>query len=273
MRSKLLRITVACAAFVVGVLAGSVQRYVQQQWLVAQAEVPAAQVQEQINPAYPETWELTPRNIADFVNDYPQANMDRLWQRLGVTDDADTPVQFNFSGECGNCEANIFEYNLDDDVDREVVLQIKQQFAEMYRYLIFNDTRDLNPKFLGKIDVRAKYRPADPMVFVSNDRAWLIVQSTAGTGSGIAEWVDTVYEVSDSGIRRVGSYLGEGKYSGVFGFPTKAFTGRLVSFEAKDGRSILKVSYTVDDSGHVTHCIRTQEAQTSDIEAQTNPCF
>ena len=58
------------------------------------------------------------------------------------------------------------------------MVQIKHQFREMYRYLIFKDSRSVNPKFLGKIDVSTKYRPADPVVVMSNDRAWLIVQST-----------------------------------------------------------------------------------------------
>ena len=202
MRSKLLGVTVAGAAFVAGVLVGTAHHDVQQQ-------PPAAPfpIQEEISPAYPEACGLTPREIASFINDHPQANLDRLWQRLGVTDDPDTMIQFSFNGTCTSCEANIFEYNLDDDVDREVVLQIKQGFGEMYRYLIFNDARDSNPKLLGKVDVWAKYRPSDPVVVVNNDRSWLILQETTATGSGLAEWTDTVYEVSNSGVRPVGSYL------------------------------------------------------------------
>ena len=247
-RSGLLRITVAFTAFVAGVLIGSVQRYVQQQLLAAQTEAPVpASVHEEMHPVYPETRGLTPWEIANFINDHPHANLDRLWQRLGVTDDADAPVQFNFSGKCGNCEANIFEYNLDNDVNLEVVLQIKQQFAEMYRYLIFNEARDLNPKLLGKIDVWAKYRPADPVLLMSNDQTWLIVQSTAGTGSGFGSWRDTVYEVSDSGVREIGSYLGA-VHQGA-----NEFIGRLVSCEIKNGRAILKVSYTIKYFSHGAH--------------------
>lgn len=258
MVSKLLRVIVAAAAFAVGVLFGTVYRHVQQQPLAAEAEVTPAPAPE-IFQTYPETWGLTPREIASFINDNPQANLDRLWQRLGVTDDSDTMVQFSFSHACASCEANIFEYNLDDDVDREALLQIKQGFGEMYRYLIFNDARDPNPKLLGKVDVWTKYRPSDPVVFVSNDRAWLILQNTAATGSGLAAWTDTVYEVSNSGVRRVGSYLSEVKQSGGFGFPAKAFAGRPVSCEIKNGHAILKVSYTVEYFGYQTHLFTKQK--------------
>jgi hypothetical protein len=263
-RSQLLRVAVACAAFVAGVLVGTVHRYVRQPRLLTPAEIPAPSpaptpVEEEIYPAYPETFGLSPREIANFINDYPQANLDRLWQRLRVTDDPDALSQFTFSGTCANCAANIFEYNLDADVDREVVLQIKQGFGEMYRYLIFNDARDLNPKFLGKVDVWTKYRPSDPVVLVSNERSWLILQNTAATGSGLGAWTDTVYEVSDSGVREVGSYLGEVKQGGGFGFPSKAFIGRLVSCEAKNGRALLKVSYTVEYFGYNTHLFTKQK--------------
>ena len=256
-RSKLLRVTVACAAFVAGVLVGAANRHMQQQRLVTQAEIPAPPPSpmpalEDMYPSYPETLGLTPREIAFFINDHPHANLDRLWQRLGVTDYGDPMAQFSFDQAYTSCEAHIFEYNLDDDVDREIVLQIEQGLGAMYRYLIFGDSRDMNPKFLGKIDLWTKYRPSDPMVLVSNDRAWLILQSTAATGTGLGAWMDTVYEVSDRGVRRVGSYLAEVNQAGYAAFPSKGFAGRPVSCEIKNGRAILKVSYTIEYFGYNT---------------------
>ena len=264
MRSKLLGVTVACAAFVAGVLVGTVPRYVKRQRLAAQVEVPApsltpSPVQEQTYPVYPETWGLTPREIESFIDAHPNADLNRLWQRLGITNEGDPMVQFSFNNGCGPCEANIFEYNLDDDVDREVVLQIRQGYGEMYRYLIFSDSRHLNAKFLGQIAVWTKYRPSDPVVLVSNDRSWLILQNTAATGSGLGAWLDTVYEVSDSGVRKVGSYLGEVRQFGGFGFPSKTFIGRLVSCEIKNGRVLLKVSYTVEYFGDDTPLFTKQK--------------
>ena len=250
MRSKLLRVTVACATFAAGVLVGTVYRYAQQQRLVVQAQPASslthAPIQEETYPVYPETRGITPREIDSFIYAHPNADLGRLWQRLGVSDEGDPMAQFSLSQPCAACDANIFEYNLDDDVEREVVLQIRQGYGEMYRYLIFNGSRDVNPKFLGKIDVWSKYQPSDPVVLMSNDRAWLIVQGTRATGSGLGAWLDSVYEVSDSGVRHVASYLGEVWQAGYFSFPSKALSGRLVSCEIKNGREILKVSYTVE---------------------------
>lgn len=263
MRSKLLRVTIACVAFVAGVGVASIYRNVQQQRSVAQAELTAPSptatpIHEEMYPAYPETWGITPREIESFIDAHPNADLNRLWQRLGITDEGDPMVQFSFNSGCGLCEANIFEFNLDDDVEREVVLQIRQEYGEMYRYLIFNDDRDLNSKFLGTINVRSKYRPSDPLVLVSNHQAWLIVQETGATGSGLGAWVDSVYEVSDSGIRRVASYLSEVRQMGDLGFPTKTFVGRLVSCDIEKGWATLKVSYTVEYFGS-THLFTKQK--------------
>ncbi len=263
-RSKLLRVTVACVAFVAGVSVGTVHRYLlRQRAAVAQAEVPAPSptltpVPEPTYHVYPETLGITPREIESFIDAHPNANLYRLWQRLGVTDDPEISVPINYSAACGGCEANIFEFNLDDDVDREVVLQIKQQFVQMYRYLIFNDSRDRNPRLLGTVNVWTKYRPSDPVVLVSNDRAWLILQSTGATGTGLGGWLDTVYEVSDRGVRRVGSYLGEVRQAGFAAFPAKGFIGRPVSCEVENGRAKLKVSYTVEYFGYDTHLFTKQ---------------
>ena len=260
MRSKLLRVTVACAAFVAGLSVASIYRYVQQQLSVAHAEVAAPSptttqelpVIEEPCPSYPETSGIGPHEIVNFIDDHPQAKLDGLWQRLKVTDDTGSMVQFSFTDACASLDANIFEYNLDDDVEREVVLQIKHQFQEMYRYLIFKGSRSVNSKFLGKIDVWTKYRPAEPVVLVRNDRAWLIVQETGATGSGLGAWRDRVYEVSERGVRQVGSYLAEVRQAGDAAFPSKSFIGRLMSCDIENGRATLKVSYTVEYFGSDT---------------------
>lgn len=240
--------------FVAGVLVGSVYRYVQQQRLVAQAnqpaEVPVAVPQS--SPAapeaetYPDNLEIKPFDIEFFIDHHPNADLSRLWQRLGITTDGDPIAEFSFGNACGSCEANSFHFNLDDEFGGEVVLQIKQQLGESYRYLIFKYTDQGNSKLLGHVDVWAKYPPHDPVVFVSNGKAFLILQSTAGTGSGLGAWRDTVYEVSNRGVKQVGSYLGEVSQFGDLGFPTKLFDGSPVSCEIKNGRAILTVSFTVE---------------------------
>lgn len=196
---------------------------------------------------YPETLGTRPFDIADFIRDHPSAKLARLWQRLGLTRD-DSPADYSLGDDCGHCETNIFEYNLDNDAAREVVLQIKEHFQQCYRYLIFKDSRDGDAKFLGHIDVWAKYPPADPVVLVSNGRPWLIVQSTAATGSGLGAWLDTVYEVSNGRVRPVVSYLAKVNQNGGGHLPGRTFVASPLSCEIKGGHAILALSYAVQYS-------------------------
>lgn len=250
MRSTFLRVLVACAAFAVGVFIGSIYRYTQQPRCLAQpsstAEAPAPSQTpsiEQPIKTYPEDLGIGPFDIAFFIDDHPEADLARLWERLKITAD---DTYFSSSGVCGRCKASTFQYDLDNDSTDEVVVQIKSHFGEAYRYLVFERSQD--PKLLGHIDVWAKYPPLDPFVLASNGQPWLVVQSTAGTGSGLGAWRDTVYHVSDRGVRPVASYLGRVNQNGEPTFPAKEFIGRPVSCEMKGGRVILTVAYTVEYS-------------------------
>ena len=191
--------------------------------------------------AYPEDLRVAPQEIFFFLKEHPRANLTRLWQRLGIT--IDPTAAFAFDDTC-DCDVNLFEYNLDDDVESEKLLQIKRPLAESYRYLIFKGPES-NPKFLEYIDVYAKYPPSDPIVLLSNGRAWLVVQQNAATGSGLAAWADTVYEVADGRVRPVASYLSHVRQSGIGTEPTKEFVGRPVSCEIQNGHVVLTVAYTL----------------------------
>lgn len=238
------RIIVAITCLVVGVLISCFRRPPVQPSSVAApaAAAPAApsQVSEDDDETLLEHLELRPYVIYYFLQRHPGATFTRLWQRLGVTNDPD--VGFN-ADQPSASEVNIFEYDLDNDATREIVLQIKQQYA--YRYLIFGGA-EKEAKLIGHFDVHAKYPPSDPVVFLSNGRAWLVVQETAATGSGLAAWADTVYEVRNGRVRTVASYLSHVRQFGEPGFPTKEFIARPLSCEIRNGRAVLTVSYRVE---------------------------
>ena len=244
MQSNLTRTAVAVASLILGVFIGSIHRRAQQP-PPPQTNNPVIIAEQAITSpsevAYPEELRLAPDEILYFLQQHPTANLQRLWQRLGIT--TDPASRFEFDTAC-DCEVKLFEYNLDDDVESEKVLQIKRTLAESIRYLVFKGP-EIEPTFLGHIDVDAKYAPSDPIVLLSNGRAWLIVQQTAGTGSGLAAWSDTVYEVADGRVRPVASYLARLRQSGVGTTPTKEFVGRPVSCEIQNGHAVLTVSYTL----------------------------
>ena len=244
-RPTFTRTTVAVVSLIAGVFVGSVHRRAQQlpptptNGPVISTKSQAITVES--GEAYPEDLRLAPQEIFFFLQQHPGANLQRLWQRLGIT--TDPTAQFAFDTTC-DCEVNLFEYNLDDDVESEKVLQIKRPLAESYRYLIFKGP-ELHAKFLGYIDVYAKYTPSDPVVLLSNGRAWLVVQQTAATGSGLAAWADTVYEVADGRVRPVASYLARVRQSGDRTMPTKEFVGHPVSCQIRNGHAVLTVAYTL----------------------------
>jgi hypothetical protein len=249
-RPTFTRTIVAVASLIAGVFIGSIHWRAQQP-SPTQTNSPVVSAESHAIPVetvegYPEELRLAPQQIFYFLQQHPKANVQRLWQRLGITTDSTT--RFDPDDIC-DCEVNIFQYNLDDDVESEKVLQIKRTLAESYRYLIFKGS-EIEPKFLGHIDVYAKYTPADPVVFLSNGRAWLVVQQTAATGSGLAAWADTVYEVVDGRVRPVASYLARVRQSGDWATPTKEFVGLPVSCQIERGHAVLTVAYTLKYTEH-----------------------
>ena len=195
---------------------------------------------------YPDDRGIGARDIYSFLSVHPNANLTRLWQRLGVTKD-NSRAQFNSTEAC-SCEVNLFEYQLDNDAAPETVLQIKQW--ESYRYLIFKGPEN-ESKLIGHIDVYARHTPSDPIVFLSNGRTWLVVQATDASGTGLIAYRDTVYEVADGRVRPVASYLANVRQSDLFFVPTMQFVARPLSCEIRDGEAILTVSYKVEYSSDI----------------------
>ena len=257
MRRTLVRVAIGIGTLVVGVTLGSIkQHFFHKQSgavlsTVAPVNVPTPTTQPDatIEESYPEDSRLNPFEIAQFVNDHPRVNLNRLWERLRIKDDETTPAPFR--SECYGCEAHCFSYNLDGDPGLEIVLQIKQ--IESYRYLVFDYPAFPESKLLGQVDVWAKYTPSDPFVFLDQGRSWLVLQSTGATGSGLGAWVDTIYQVSERGVRPVASYLGSVSQFGYDGFPSKVFVGVPISCKVKNQHAIVRVAYSVEYAAHTPH--------------------
>ena len=256
MRKTLLRVGIGVVTLVIGVALGSIKQHLFHKQsaapvsVVAVAKVPPTlEPTEMLEEAYPEDSRLNPFEIAQFINDHPRVNLNRLWERLDLKDDDVVPMRFGSA--CYGCEAHCFSYNLDDDQGLEIVLQIKN--IEVYRYLIFDYPAFPESKFLGTVDVWAKYRPSDPFVFLDQGRAWLVLESTGATGSGLSAWVDTIYQVSNRGVRPIASYIGSVNQSGYESFPSKFIVGAPISCEVKDQRAIVHVAYSVEYVGDGPH--------------------
>jgi hypothetical protein len=252
MRRFLLRAAVGCAALVVGVVIGSVHQHLlhkRQATAVqtAPANLPAQPAEVVEAPpeddSYPADEGLTPWDIEYFIDKHPHANLTPLFERLNVRGNGVDPIDSSFYWQCTNCKAQSFEYNLDGDADREVVVRIANGMMEAYRYLIFK-RHSGETKFLGHIDAWGKYRPSTHAVLMSGGRQWLVVESQAASGSGLSAYLHTIYEVSNRGVKPGVSYLSEINQSGFDRFPAKRILAQPVSCEIEAGRMKATVSYT-----------------------------
>ena len=257
MRRFLLRVTVGCAALVVGVLIGSIhQRLLHngQSANVAQAvptSLPAPPTEGAALPiadeSYPEDKGVTSWDIEYFIDQNPNANLTRLFERLNVRGYGVYPIGSTSYWQCTHCKAQSFEYNLDDDPDGEIVLSIGNRMLESYRYLIFKRAYN-ETKLLGHIDARGKYRPSTHTVLLSGGKQWLLVESQAANGSGLSAYLHTIYQVTPNGVKPAISYLSEINQFGFSGLPTKTITAQPISCEIEAGRMKATVSYTVEYS-------------------------
>ena len=240
------RVLVALTTLVVGLLLGAVHRPAQRTLLAPPAPAASSPPERGATDAtYPDDLHTDPFSIANFLRAHPNAKLGPLWRRLGIP--KNNP--YYSDDACSYCEPNTFECNLDGDSVPEVVLQIKEAFAESAKYLIFKQTRDGYADLIGHVETWSKYDSSDPVVLASNGQTWLIIEGTAATGSDLAAWLDTVYDVSNGRVKPVATYLSRVRQNGHLGFPSMEFAGSPVSGEVKDGNFILTLSYTLQYSG------------------------
>ena len=243
------RILAAATTLVLGLLLAAFYRPAQQR-LAAPTAAPVVVPRSAVEPeptdaTYPEGLDIDPFTIANFLRAHPNAKLGPLWRRLGIP--KENPY-YHYEA-CSYCEPNTFEFNLDNDSAMEIVLQIKEPFAEGVYYLIFKQARNGDTKLIGHVENWTKYASSDPIAFASNGHTWLILQGTAATGSGLGAWIDTVYEVSGARVKPMASYLARVSQAGNLGFPYKDFVATPVSAELEPGKFILTLSCKVEYSG------------------------
>jgi hypothetical protein len=197
---------------------------------------------------YPETNSLSPSDIEFFIDEHPQANLSRLWQRLGIRRDTDPPN--NAFPRCGNCKAQEFLYDLDGERGDEILLSIGDRLSEQYKYLLFKYTASGKNdwKLLGHVEAWGKYKAAQHLIFISDGKPWLIVESQGASGSGVSLYFQTLYQVSKHGLKEILSYPVGGYQAGYGERPSRNFDGKIVSCEIKRGGVTVTLEFTVEYS-------------------------
>lgn len=208
-------------------------------------QIPAA-----VDKTVPESLDLSPYEIAVFVESHPEANLKELWRRLGIqglnfaknwrgNSDPET-----FMEDCGHCTAETFAYDLDEEPGAEVLLRIADGPSENCRYLVFKDT-DNAWKLLGHIDHDfGRYRMPHHTIILSKGRTWLAIQQQGQSGSGVALYFDRLFLVNRHALQEVMSFTSEGHQSSSSS-PGRAFSGRVLNCELTNGLARIEIEFTV----------------------------
>ncbi len=188
---------------------------------------------------------LSPYDIETFINETPQANLSQLWQSLGVPTKAQ---RSNWDWcHCDNCRAESSEFDLDGESGNEVLLRVAESFGEAYRYLVFKSDNDREERWrlLGYIDAWGKYQEASHMVLLSDGKPWLLIRDQGASGSGVALYIDRLFQVTGRGLKELVAYSSEGHQVGYSHEPARDFLGRISSCEIHDERATITIDYTV----------------------------
>ena len=186
---------------------------------------------------------LSPYDIETFINENPQANLSQLWQSLGVPTKAQ---RSNWDWyHCENCRAESSEFDLDGESGNEVLLRVA--VGEAYRYLVFklDNDREERWRLLGYIDAWGKYQEASHMVLLSDGKPWLLIRDQGASGSGVALYIDRLFQVTSRDLRELVAYSSEGHQVGYSHEPTRDFLGRISSCEIHDERATITIDYSV----------------------------
>jgi len=193
---------------------------------------------------YPDSSELTPWDIARFIDAHPCANLDQLWQRLHVK--ADDGFHFRFFSECEDCIASVQDYDLDNEPGDETLLKLADGPMESFRYLVFKRQTNDKWRLLGHVDAWGKYKDSQSIVLASGGHSWLVIQGQSASGSGVALYENRVFSISKNGLKEIASYESDGFQSGLAYWPTKEFTSRILSCELAGNQTKLTVEFTID---------------------------
>ena len=123
-----------------------------------------------VPPEYPDNSDLSPSQIEYFIDNNPDANLAKLWKRLGRNARSETHASdFTF---CNPCKAESFEYDLDGEPGDETVLKISMKRSEAFRYLIFKYAggKDRKWNVIGDVDEWGKYKDSKHMVVLGNGK-------------------------------------------------------------------------------------------------------
>lgn len=251
MRKYLLRLAVFCLSSTLGTAGALVQGEADRTWPAAQGELkgisnPVRRMYvSEADPDLPK--ELSPYEIRNFVSHEPNLSLLKLWKALKINPNEFNAVPHNadsFPSTCDNCEAEIWNYDLDGEPGTEALLRISEPLEQYCRYLIFKHANN-EWKLLGHIDAWGKYRSPQHTLIVNRGRTWLAIRNQGVSGSGVASYIDFVYLITPKRVVKGFSYMADGHASGGPGAFAREFSGRVVDCTVRDGIVTVELAYAL----------------------------
>lgn len=205
-------------------------------------------------PKETEPKSLSPYDIESFIYNNPQADLNILWQKLGITGKfnslPDWEKNESFLETCTSCEAETFNYNLDDEPGDEVLLRIADNSQESCRYLLFKriDSAGNSWKLFGFTDHDfGRYQMPQHSFLLSGGKSFLIVQVQVQSGSGVAQYNDRLFNVQKGKLIELIDYTADGHQS-EFGYQ-REFSGRVSDCKIENGKAQIEIEFTVNYTG------------------------
>lgn len=189
----------------------------------------------------------SPYDIQLFIQTHPQARLKQFWQQLGI---ASQETDGRYWDTCEDCNAEIYDFDLDDEPGKEVLLRISDTAAFACHYLIFK--RDdahffkYQWKLLGHID-QTLGRSVLPQhtVVISGGKTWLLIEALTGTGAGYSHSDTRLFKVSRDGVKELLEYPSDGFQSCGCYMPTQVFDSRLIDCQSKDGITTAEIEFSI----------------------------
>ena len=188
-------------------------------------QTPPAQTREEeiptVAPIKPHAVSISPYEIKRLVDENNLAHkrkqtleldMKAIGKQLSFEQ---TETSGLFTDVCkGDCEAEIFNFELDGQPGTETILRLHPTATGLYNHLIFRQARaqnSSNPEWilLGDIDTRGWWASKVPQykVVTSGTERWLAINSPFNRNSGFETEVERLYEVTtEGGIAEVLAY-------------------------------------------------------------------
>lgn len=252
MQKYLLRLAVFSLSTVIGAVSALCQREQEREWPPAQGEIKGTidpirrMYASELDPDLPKS--LSPHEIRNFISGEPEVSLLKLWKALNIDPNEFDGVQNDhsdiFPRKCYNCEAEIWEYDLDGEPGSEALLRISEPLDQYCRYLIFKYANK-EWKLLGHIDAWGKYQSPQHTLIVSRGRTWLAIRNQGVSGSGVASYIDFVYLITPKRVGKGFNYMAEGHASGGLGAFSREFSGRVVDCTVKDGIVTVELAYAL----------------------------